>query len=115
MKRLAILAGGLFILGITSCTTTSPITATNNTMGTKVGTASNSCIFGFGGAGGGAPSVASSGRGFNMISFGVCFNNKSYGIAEAAQNAGIERIGTVDLKTKWYVFFTKYELIVTGE
>lgn len=116
MKKVALLMGVAFSLGLGSCTTISPITATNNSVGTKVGTASNTCIFTAGAAAAqAAPSVAGAGNGFNLISAGLCFNNGSYGIVDAAQNAGIERVGSVDLKTSWYVFFTKYELIVTGE
>jgi hypothetical protein len=41
--------------------------------------------------------------------------NKNFGIVEAAENGGIEKIGAVDYKITSYVFFVKKEFIVAGE
>ncbi len=37
------------------------------------------------------------------------------GIWKAAQAAGITKIASVDYKVSWYIFYTKWETIVTGE
>ena len=89
-----------------SCKMTTPVTATNNPIGSKVGTSKNTCF-----AGGFLPSA---GEDYNVISAGIC-TNKNYGALEAAKNSGIQRIATVDLKRTNYVFFSTYELIITGE
>lgn len=107
MKRLAInlLGAAVIGLGLSSCTITNPLTATNNPIGNKVGTSKNTCLFGYNyfGAGPGLPT-----------SYGICFNNGDYGIQEAAASAGIDKVATVDLKIQNLFFVTKFELIVTG-
>lgn len=90
-----------------SCSVTMPITATDNANAGKVGVATNSCLFY-------APPVVV-GAEFYQVSGGMCFNDKKYGIAEAARNGGINKVATVDLKVTDYIIFHKYELIVTGE
>jgi len=93
---------------LSSCSITMPVTAPDNANAGKVGTATNNCV-----------SYAQVGRLFNgdliPISGGWCFNDKKYGIAEAARDGGINKVATVDLKVTSYIFFYKYELIVTGE
>lgn len=37
------------------------------------------------------------------------------GIWKAVENGGIKKISSVDYKISWYLFFTKWETIVTGE
>ena len=95
MKKLIALAllGGF----MASCTVVSPVTATNNPIGDKVGKSETGCIFYIGG-----------------LSSGIVMN-KNYGIVEAAQNGGITKIATVDVSTTNYIIFTKKTLIVTGE
>ena len=92
-----------------SCSTTYPIAITNNTMGGKVGVAKNNCLSY-------APMVPMPGQSeFIPVSGGMCFNDRKYGIAEAAMNGGITKVATVDMKVTNYVIYYKYELIVTGE
>lgn len=105
---------------LASCSVSVPVTVTNNSMGTKTGVATNNCLS--------APvppetynaaaqyGVINSGYGnVKAVSGGWCFNDKKYSIADAAANGGISKVATVDLKITNYVFFFKYELIVTGE
>ena len=116
MKKLIISAAVIGLAGLTSCSTTEPLTATNNEMGEKEGRSTNTCLFGVATANADQMQSASrSGKGFNMISAGTCFNNKNHGVIDAARNGGISEVATVDLKKTNYVFFSKYELIVTGK
>jgi hypothetical protein len=41
--------------------------------------------------------------------------NQNFSIYEAAKQANISKIATVDMRTDWYLFFTKKTYIVTGE
>ncbi|WP_066756167.1 TRL domain-containing protein [Crocinitomix algicola] len=95
MKKLAL----AFVVGLvaTSCSVTSPVTATNNEIGSKVGKSETTCVFGYGG-----------------ISSGIVLN-KNYGIAEAAKNGNINTIATVDLKIQNFIIVRKHTLIVTGK
>jgi len=93
-KIIAIIAVGLMFV---SCSITSPVTVTNNTVGTKEGRSESVCVFGWGG-----------------ISSGIVLN-KDYGVVEAAKNGQIKTIGSVDLKIQNFIFFRKHTLIVTGE
>ena len=99
----------LSILGIgaimASCSLTTPVTATNNTIGSKVGTSESTCLF----------AVPVSAIGPNAtLSSGIVLNSK-YGIVDAAKNGGISKISTVDLKVQNFYLFTKQTIIVTGE
>jgi len=85
---------------LASCTMTRPYTATNNPIGSKVGVSKTSCLFG--------------GSFGNTLSSGIV-SNKNFGVIEAAKNGGIDKIATVDVKTKNLLFFQKVEIIVTGE
>lgn len=107
MKTLRNAFFGAIAIALSSCSVTMPVTVTNNSMGTKTGIAKNNCL------GVGTPVYA--GQDFFPVSGGLCFNDKNYGLAEAAKNGGISRIATVDLKVTDYLIFYKYELIVTGE
>lgn len=84
-------------LVLASCTTISPITATNNAIGEKTGKSETVCLFYFGG-----------------MSSGIVLN-KDYGVQEAAKKGGLNTIATVDLEVKSYILFTKNTVIVTGE
>ena len=99
------------VLILSSCSITQPLMLTNNPIGNKVGTSSTASIFSGGGANAlhYAPMHGSGG-----LWQGLIFNKK-FSVADAAKNGGISKIATVDLKTSWYVFFTKKTYIVTGE
>ena len=84
-------------LVLASCSTISPISATNNTIGEKTGKSESVCLFYFGG-----------------MSSGIVLN-EDYGIQEAVKNGGINKVATVDLEVKSYILFTKNTVIVTGE
>ena len=80
-------------LSMSSCTVTTPVTATSNAVGSKVGIAKSTGVLIFFPDGG------------------------DLSIRKAAKNGGISRISTVDFK-KSLVFFNfviSYETIVTGE
>jgi lipoprotein len=70
---LAVLASALFIA---SCSTVQPIAGATGTVGSKTGEAKQTFIFGY----------PLKGEG---------------GIMQAAQNGGITKVGTVDLRTDW--------------
>ena len=77
---------------MSSCALTLPVNATGNTIGGKVGTAKAT--------------------GF----LGALFFNADASIKTAAQNGGIKKIATVDLKqTSLLGIIVTYETIVTGE
>ena len=108
MKTLRLLSAVVFVGLMASCSITTPVTMTNNDMGTKVGVATNNCLSY------GPPQRLLNGE-LIPVSGGWCFNDKKYSVADAARDGGISRVATVDLKITNYVFFYKYELIVTGE
>lgn len=93
---------GIILIGaaMASCSTTVPVAATNNPIGSKEGTSTTNCVFGMAGPG--------------LLSSGIV-TNKKYSIADAAKQGGISKIATVDIKTTSYIFFTKATIIVTGE
>jgi hypothetical protein len=93
-KIIASLVVGLIF---TSCSITSPLTVTNNTLNSKEGRSETVCVFGFGG-----------------VSSGIVLN-KNYSVVEAAKQGNITKIGSVDLKVQNFLLFTKNTLIVTGE
>lgn len=86
------MALGMGLLMGSSCTVISPLTATSNPLGSKVGT-----------------SMAMSFAGFWIKS--------DYSIQTAAKNAGIKKISTVDVKeVNYYAIGLIFrETIVTGE
>jgi hypothetical protein len=76
---------------LSSCTVTSPVTASAAPIGNKVGTSKTLVI-------------------------GVWQLNKNYGVADAAHNGKIKGgVATVDVKVTNFILFQKRELIVTGE
>ncbi len=78
---------------LASCSVTSPVAATSNPIGSKVGVASTTQMIGF------------------------FFDGGDASIQTAAKNGGITKISTVDYKFTM-VFFTlmmKHETIVTGD
>lgn len=102
-KLLTIILAGCFMA---SCTVTTPVTATNNTIGSKVGTAEATCLF--------ALPIAGIGEGTNLSS-GLVLGGDKYTISQAAKNGGISKIATVDVKIQNFYLFTKNTIIVTGE
>ncbi len=93
MKKLMIFATALITsLILASCSITFPVTATSNSVGSKVG-----------------ESTA-------VIYLGVFYFDADASIRTAAKNGGITKISTVDIK-QFNVFnlYTTYTTIVTGE
>ena len=77
---------------LSSCSITMPVSATSNPVGSKVGTSKAS--------------------GF----FGMLYFDADASIKKAAENGGITKISTVDIKqTSFLNILTGYECIVTGE
>jgi hypothetical protein len=77
---------------LSSCSLTLPVNATSNAVGSKVGTAKATGFLGF------------------------LFFNADASIKSAAQNGGITKISTVDIKqTSVLNIIVTYETIVTGE
>ena len=85
---------------LASCSITTPVTATNNRIGSKVGVSSATCLFPF--------------TTTQSLSSGIVLGN-SYSVADAAKNGGITKIATVDLKQQNFYLFQKNSIIVTGE
>lgn len=111
MKALKLTIITLAVAALSSCSITQPLYLTNNAIGSKVGKSTTGSIFGAG--------ASSAGRyapmyGYSAGYYGLTFN-KNFGIYEAAKQGGISKIATVDMRTDWYVFFTKRTYIVTGE
>ena len=67
-----------------SCTTTMPLTATNNSIGSKEGSSTNKCFF--------AAPVAQAGPG-QVTSYGLCTNNKN-----TAFNKPLRTLGFLELQ-----------------
>ncbi len=94
MKKIASVFIASVLLALTSCSSvTSPLAATGNPVGSKVGEAKVSLLFG-------------------TISLK---KNQDGGIAAAARNGGITRISTVDVKTRNWIIGVTRTTIVTGE
>lgn len=93
MKQIRTLAL-LFVVGamLSGCALTLPVSATSNTIGPKVGTATATGYL------------------------GVLFFNADASIRTAAKNGGITKISTVDIKqTSLLNIIVTYETTVTGE
>ena len=87
-----VLVAGVAAVMFASCSLTTPIAATSNPVGSKVGTSSGNCFFGF-----------------------LCFDVDA-SIATAAKNGGISKISTVDYTRKDILgFLTTHVTTVTGE
>jgi hypothetical protein len=101
MKIKNIIGVSLVSLIFTSCAVTSPMSVTNNLVGSKIGVSKTICL-------GGAP-----GSGKTQY-HGIILNN-NFGIVEAAKNGKISKIGAIDVKVTNYIFFQMKEMIVSGE
>jgi hypothetical protein len=93
MKKTLVVLALVFAFVLVGCTTVSPLAATSNDLGSKVGEAEGTYLFGA-----------------LPLSFNI-----DLGIQKAAQNGGITKISTVDVKTKVGIFTTKVTTVVTGE
>ena len=81
----------IFTFLTVSCSVTTPVAATSNPIGSKVGTSSGKCYF------------------------NIC-RNVDASILTAAQNGNITKVSTVDYKVKNFLGIVKtHECIVTGE
>jgi hypothetical protein len=90
MRKLFFALAGASLLA--SCSVTTPVNATSNAVGSKVGSASTTSIF------------------------GLFFDGGDASIRTAAKKGGISKISTVDFKATNYLFIIgMYETIVTGE
>lgn len=92
-KKLSFLATfATFALMMCSCALTTPVAATSNPVGTRVGTAKATGYL------------------------GALFFDQDASIRTAAKNGGITKISTVDIKqTNLLGIIVTYETIVTGE
>lgn len=92
MKK--VLFGSLIALSLAlaSCATTMPLTATSNPVGSKMGQASATYLFGY-----------------------IPMGASDMGIYTAAKNGGITKISTVDQKVTPMFIFTTYATVVSGE
>lgn len=115
LKQLTLICG--IALMVSSCTTTDPLTATNNELGDKTGSVANTCLLGAPVNPGIVTQQQQAGivPGGKLTSAGICLNNDEYYISEAASRANIKKVAAVDLRTTTYLLWTKYELVVHGK
>jgi hypothetical protein len=107
MKNLLTLCIGMFFLMlVASCSTTVPVAATNNPIGSKKGTSKTIMLGGAFISGTTILNNANLSQGWVL--------NKNFGVVEAAKKAKCENIATVDIKMTNYVIFLKAQVIVTG-
>ena len=93
MKKIITVCVLATLLVLAGCTTVVPITATSNPVGSKVGEAKASFLFGF-----------------------IPLKSKNdMSIQTAAKNGGLTSISTVDEKISDYFFVVKVSTVVTGE
>jgi len=90
-KIVSLVLLSIILMAMVACTSVTPIAATSNPLGSKVGEASIFVLF-------------------NYLSLGG-----DRGIAKAAQNGGITKISTVDQKVVIGIFGTTFYTVVTGE
>ena len=91
MKKLGLaIVASLFLFA--SCSTITPVCATSNKLGSKVGEATATYLFGY-----------------------LPLGNSDMSIQTAAKKGGITLISTVDSKVTIGLITTKYTTIVTGE
>jgi len=92
MKK--VLFGTILVLALSlaSCATTYPLTATSNPVGSKMGQASATYLFGI-----------------------LPLGSADMGIYAAAKNGGITKISTVDMKVTPLLFITTISTVVSGE
>ena len=94
MKKALVVLALVFAFVLVGCmTVVEPFAVTSNELGSKVGEASAKFLFGY-----------------LPLSF-----NMDLGIQKAAQNGGITKISTVDVKAKQGFLVTTISTVVTGE
>lgn len=109
---------------ITSCAVTKPYLLTNNPIGSKTGKSTSVCLFAGGFIDCSMPAQNPVANPYTRalsknvfegsVTNGIMLN-QNLSVAEAAREAGITKIATVDIRTDWYVLFSKKTYIVTGE
>ena len=92
-KIISILVALVVLMSLMSCTTVSPLAATSNPVGEKVGHASATYLFGF-----------------IPLTF-----NADHGIQKAAKDGNITEISTVDVKVTDYILWSDVSTVVTGK
>ncbi|MGN0907241.1 MAG: TRL domain-containing protein [Bullifex sp.] len=92
-KIVSILIALVVLVSLMSCTTVTPLAATSNPVGEKVGHASATYLFGF-----------------IPLTF-----KADHGIQKAAKDGNITEISTVDVKQSWYVLWSNVSTVVTGK
>lgn len=92
MKKVFFGAVAAISLTLASCATTLPVAATSNPLGSKIGEASATYLFGW-----------------------LPLGSTDIGIYAAAKNGGITKISTVDRKITPLFFITTYSTVVSGE
>lgn len=98
MKKLTtLIAAAALTLGLAACTSISPVNATSNPVGSKVGEAETMYLF-------------------HILTLKPKFLYADYSIQTAAKNGGISRISTVDVLNKNILGIIGWTTtIVTGE
>jgi len=92
MKKLFFVFSFLAVIVLvgSACSTVRPVAGATGKVGSKIGEASNSWFL-------------------------IPIMTGDAGIATAAKKGGISTVGTVDLKTSWYLIYGSETTIVTGE
>ena len=91
MKKVSLLIGATLLAFLASCSTTMPVAATSNPVGSKMGESTTLFLFGALPLGG------------------------SSGIYDAAKNGGISRISTVDIRYTPLFIFANVTTLVSGD
>ncbi len=100
MKNTKALILGVLVVLVSSCTVVRPYAVTNNEIGDGTGVSRTTLILG-GSAG-------------NNLEQALFSTNKNFGVIEAAQKGGIDKIATVDVEASNYWLFSTVKIIVTG-
>lgn len=92
MRKLTIAIAAAAVMLFASCSSVTPICATGNALGSKVGESTGKLLFGY-----------------------LPMNGFDTSIQTAAKNGGITKISTVDQKVEMGFLFNTVTTIVTGE
>jgi hypothetical protein len=91
-KTVALLVLGIMVLLLLSSCFTTPVAATSNPVGKKIGSAS--CLY--------------------LLNF-LPLGDWDTGVYKAAKNGGISKISTVDRQFKFFYFVSIYTTVVSGD